>query len=126
MADDPIDTRKDYHKEPAPWTKLFAAFKIALDPKKLLLAGCGLLVMSLGWYLLAALFFSANSTRPEWKDFEEPGATQEAKRKAWQEFKLARHRWYLLYEMAGAPQIVQKEKEVDGKKEKVDARVEYI
>jgi hypothetical protein len=30
----------------APWLKLFGAFKVALDPKKLLLAGAGIFVMS--------------------------------------------------------------------------------
>ncbi len=126
MADDQNDGRKDYHKGPPPWTKLFSAFKIALDPRKLLLAGAGLLVMSVGWYVLAIIFFGSYSNKPEWKDFKdrlEPGASDEARDAVWKDFKRARHRWYLLYEMAGTPPVV--EKEVEGKKEKVH-EVRYV
>ena len=38
MAEDPIGQRKEMK---APWTKIFTAFKVALDLKKLLLAAAG-------------------------------------------------------------------------------------
>jgi hypothetical protein len=104
MAEDQIDRRKEYVKELAPWTKLFSAFKIALDPKKLLLAGGGILVMSLGWYVLSVIFFSTNSKRPEWPSYVDSGAAADDAKKrndAWERFKRDRHQWYLLYEMAG-------------------------
>ena len=47
MAEDQGGMRKDYLKELAPWTTLFSAFKVALDPKKLVLAGAGLLMLAL-------------------------------------------------------------------------------
>ena len=56
MAEDQAGLRKDYLKELAPWARLFSAFKIALDPKKLLLAAAGILTMALGWYVLAVVF----------------------------------------------------------------------
>jgi len=112
MAEDQVDRRKDYLKELAPWTKLFSAFKIALDPKKLVLAGGGILVMSLGWYVLSviffSIFFSTNSKRPDWNsgNYSDWKSEDEAKKSAaWQQFKRDRHQWYLLYEMAGTPPL---------------------
>jgi hypothetical protein len=108
MAEDHMDRRKEYSKEPAPWTKLFGAFKIALDPKKLLLAGGGILVMCVGWYILSVIFFSTNSKRPDWNPASYPDSSSDdpLKRKAaWDQFKRERHQWYLLYEMAGAPAV---------------------
>ena len=99
---------RDYLKEFAPWTKLFSAFKIALDPKKLVLAGTGVLVMALGWYLLSSAFFAISSERPEWNTNSYPDmANSELVKRdaAWQAFKRDRHRWYLLYELAGTPPV---------------------
>jgi hypothetical protein len=103
MAEEQIGTHKDFFKDLAPWTKLFVAFKVALDPKKLVLAGAGIFVMALGWYLLAVIFFYANSEKPEWNNkgaytAVEYGGDANA---AWNAFKTARRRWNLLYEMAG-------------------------
>ena len=53
MAEDQVGMRKDVLQQLAPWTKLFSAFKVALDPKKLLLAGAGILVMQLGWWFIS-------------------------------------------------------------------------
>ena len=118
MAEDQVDRRKDYLKELAPWTKLFSAFKVALDPKKLMLAGCGMLVMSLGWYVLSVVFFSTSSKEPpKWNSTNYPDIASEdpvKRNAAWQEFKRDGHQWYLLYEMAGTPPLVEKDQ--DGKK----------
>jgi hypothetical protein len=41
-----------------PWTELFRCFQLALDPRKLLVAAVGILAMSVGWYVLSALFYA--------------------------------------------------------------------
>jgi hypothetical protein len=106
MAEDQAGVRKDYVAELAPWTKLFTAFKVALDPKKLLLAAAGILSMALGWYLLAVIFFAmgGGTKPPQWSEY--PGrksAKAEERQAAWQDYKADLARWNLLYEMAGAP-----------------------
>jgi hypothetical protein len=102
MAEDQGGMRKDYLKEFAPWTTLFSAFKVALDPKKLVLAGCGLLTLALGWYVLSVIFFGLGGKKPEWSNY--PDSNDPAKKEAaWKEFKSDRQRWNLLYEMAGTP-----------------------
>src|SRR3954454_2801602 len=39
------------------WTEIFRCFHIALDPRKLLVAALGILVMSFAWWLLSAIFW---------------------------------------------------------------------
>jgi len=45
------------------WTHLFRCFTIALDPRKLLAAAVGLLIVSLGWYVLSCVFYYAKPTK---------------------------------------------------------------
>ena len=106
MAEDQAGLRKDYLKELAPWARLFSAFKIALDPKKLLLAAAGILTMAIGWYVLAIVFFAlVPSTPPKWgKDYEGYN-DKDKKYVAWQSFKRDLQRWNLMYEMAGTPPV---------------------
>src|SRR5688500_16128574 len=40
-----------------PWMEIFRCFQVALDPRKLLVAAAGILAMSLGWYVLSAVFY---------------------------------------------------------------------
>ena len=49
-----LPVRKDYQ-----WTEIFKSFQVALDPRKLLVAAAGILVMSFGWYLLSTVFWYA-------------------------------------------------------------------
>jgi hypothetical protein len=42
---------------PAQWTEIFRCFQIALDPRKLIVAAAGILVMSFMWWLLSAIFY---------------------------------------------------------------------
>jgi len=42
---------------PAAWTEIFRCFQIALDPRKLLVAAAGILVMSFLWWLLSVIFY---------------------------------------------------------------------
>lgn len=81
-----------------PILKLFTAFRIALDLKKLALAGAGIFITSLGWWLLSWIFYSA--TPPQWKVYEKDYPSQ---KQAWDAFKRDRARWNLLHELAGPP-----------------------
>src|SRR5204863_318067 len=86
----------------ASWTKIFSAFKVALDPKKLLLAAAGILTMAAGWWVLAVLFYLPYSTQPQWGNYEQPkNADRAAQEQAWVTFKEARRKWNLLHELAG-------------------------
>ena len=84
----------------ASWTKLFTAFRIALDIKKLLLAAGGLVATAIGWLFFAWLFYSDKA--PEWKNYAPaPDKLVEARNEAFSSFQLARKRWRLLHELAG-------------------------
>lgn len=85
---------------PASWTKLFSGFKVALDIKKLLLAAAGIVAMSLGWWLLAALFYEPRSM-PDPRDYLADAKTPEDKDRAFKAFQQARQRWNFLHKLAG-------------------------
>ena len=57
MADgrDPIPGFAD--RRVTPWAEIFRCFQVALDPRKLVVAAIGILVMSLGWHLLSRTFY---------------------------------------------------------------------
>lgn len=95
MAEEQVGMRRDNPRELPAWMKLFTAFKVALDPKKLLLAAAGIVVMAFGWWLLAALFFTFNPRPPA------APTDQDIDKETWDDLKIARSRWNLLYEMAG-------------------------
>lgn len=97
MAEDSLGQRKEVK---APWTKIFTAFKVALDFKKLVLAAAGILVMSLGWWFLGWFFFTTRSL-PQPADYLANAKTETEKEEKWKDFQMARARWNLLYEMAG-------------------------
>jgi hypothetical protein len=75
MADDRFDSRPNPIRESLPWTELFRTFRVALDPKKLLLAAAGILVMWAGWYLLSFLIASAWA-KPSKDKFQPPSLSQ--------------------------------------------------
>jgi hypothetical protein len=107
MVDDPVGLRNTQPRELPLWIKLFSGFKVALDPKKLLLAAAGIVVMSIGWWLLSVLFFSMRGgLPPQWSDYSNNpnkarGETpQEKKETAWRTFRHDRRSWNLLYAMA--------------------------
>lgn len=56
MVDERTDRRELNLREWLPWTELFRTFRIAIDPKKLLLAAMGIVVMSAAWWLLSLPF----------------------------------------------------------------------
>lgn len=51
------------------WLNLFRSFQVALDPKKLFVAALGILVMSLGWWLLSVTFMAGYSRQPIRDDY---------------------------------------------------------
>ncbi|MBI3407531.1 MAG: hypothetical protein HY040_04145 [Planctomycetes bacterium] len=105
MAEDHLGQRKETR---APWTKIFTGFKVALDPKKLLLAAAGILAMAVGWHALAWAFYGAR-TMPQPSDTaygisskpDKTGVDDIAQKEAWTRFKRDRQRWNLLHQMAG-------------------------
>jgi hypothetical protein len=57
MADGPTETPGFNFRRAYLWTEIFRCFQVALDPRKLLVAAVGILVMSLGWHLLSRAFY---------------------------------------------------------------------
>jgi hypothetical protein len=102
MAEEQFGARTDAAREWPAWTRLFGAFKVALDYKKLLLAAGGILVMAFGWWLLAVLAYGLAGNAPQWDLATYKGDTQ-TPAEAWQSFKQSRRQWNFLYKMAGAP-----------------------
>src|SRR4051812_4433550 len=78
-----------------PITRLFTAFRIALDLKKLALAGAGIVVAWFGWWLLCLLFY--RSDVPQWAQYTGQDNSEAA---SWKRFKLERERWNLLHRLA--------------------------
>src|SRR5947209_8418745 len=105
MVDEQAGLRSNPPRELPLWTKLFSGFKVALDPKKLLLAAAGIFVMAFGWWVLSVIFYGFSGNMPEWADYvNNPtyavGDTpQEKQTNAWLAFKEHRRRWNLSYAM---------------------------
>ena len=57
MADGRDHTAGFSYRTALPWTNIFRCFQIALDPRKLLVAALGILVMSFSWWLLSNVFY---------------------------------------------------------------------
>ena len=107
MVEERTESREMNYRQFLPWTHIFRGFRIALNPKSLLLAAAGILLMAIGWWLLA-LIFSGVRSKPIWpSDFPtssyqpSEGENVTAEDKAWEAFKSERSRWSLLYEAAG-------------------------
>lgn len=113
MAEEKVEPREMNIRQLLPWTELFRSFQVALDPKKLLLAAGGILVMALGWWLLAIVFYSQPEPRwmsgdydPSKVTVKEDGKTPAElalKREeiAWRNFKDDRRKWNILHAAAG-------------------------
>ena len=86
-----------------PWTKIFTAFKVALDMKKLALAATGIFVVWAGWALLGWTFYGVREM-PDWsKRYAEKEKLEEPERRqAWDTFKAERASWNLIHELAGS------------------------
>ena len=101
MAEERVEPRETNWRHLLPWTELFRGFQVALDLNKLVLAAAGIVVMAVGWWLLALLFRAGEPAEaPLW-----PGAYAAHyngdERKGWEQFKHDRDRWNLMHETAG-------------------------
>lgn len=115
MAEEKVEGRDFNIRQVLPWTELFRSFQVALDPKKLLLAAAGIVVMAFGWWLLAAIFYNSQA-KPQWgsaeyspnnpaflpKESAENAAERERKGRenAWKKFKDDRRKWNVLHAAA--------------------------
>ena len=100
-----------------PWMEIFRCFQVALDPRKLLVAAAGILTMSLGWYVLSALFYYKAPDRNEQrysngvilKEYEgktKPGTTDpyaeaDAQRVSDERYATDYAQWLVLADLAG-------------------------
>jgi hypothetical protein len=99
------------------WTNIFRCFQVALDPRKLLLAAAGILVMSFGWYVLSAMFYYKAPTRDdqdysnaalsaEFGDRTKPGTNEKYKEEDLRaegdrRFQADHAQWVILADLAG-------------------------
>lgn len=86
----------------ASWTKIFTAFKIALDMKKLVLAAAGIFCAFAGWWVLSVAFHYTRSFPVYNIDFKEKKDSSVLKAE-WDYKKAQRASWNLLHELAGPP-----------------------
>src|SRR5438132_8745281 len=107
MADERIGVPEQEARNIWAWTELFRTFQVALDPKKLLLAAAGIVVMWFGWWLLSVIFFNIR-TEPKWPsdyptaNYKKGDMTEEqAGELARQHFDRDMARYALLYRLAG-------------------------
>jgi hypothetical protein len=101
MAEDKIEGREVTWRQLLPWTELFRGFQVALDLNKLLLAAAGILVMAIGWWVLALIFgASFPKTPPSWPE-KYKNMAQGNDQRAWELFKHDRDEWNLMYEASG-------------------------
>ncbi len=105
------------YRNALPWTEIFRCFQVALDPRKLLVAAVGILVMSFGWYVLSASFYypapsrdadeySNSKLERELRDKKKPGTDtpySEDDRRAIgdQRYQADVEQWQVLAELAG-------------------------
>jgi hypothetical protein len=117
MAEERIEPRETSWRQLLPWTELFRGFQVALDVNKLALAAIGILVMALGWWLLAVLFSTGAGDR-----LSGPNDAAKTNAEQWNRFKRDRDRWNLLHETAGAGKADVTEDEWD----QLDSYDEYL
>ena len=100
-----------------PWMEIFRCFQVAIDPRKLLVAAVGILVMAIGWYVLSAMSYYQPPNRDEDKyrtatilnelgDKKKPGTDQnytepDAKAMGDQRYAADLAQWTVLAELAG-------------------------
>lgn len=101
MAEEQDRPRKDSVWKSPSW-KIFTAFKVALDPKKLLLAGMGILLTAVGWFVWSWLFYNLTSMPVADNYLQTNNADNEKENElAFRRFKVDRERWNFLHQVAG-------------------------
>ncbi len=106
MADEKVELRDVNFRQLLPWTEIFRGFQVALDPKKLLLAAAGILVMWFGWWVISGIFFNSRKEPVEsdypLANFKTAGETEseaEANRRA--VLRVEEYKYELLERTAG-------------------------
>lgn len=100
MADGHEDVQQFDWRRWLSWTRLFGSFKVAVDPKKLLLAAGGVVTMALGWWVLATLFYLLYAGGPpRWDQYKE--AYENDISQGWLRYKNALNSWNLMHMLAG-------------------------
>jgi hypothetical protein len=100
-----------------PWIRIFRCFQVALDPRKLLVAAAGILVMSLAWWLLSNIFYykapnredskySNDAILSEFGDKKKPGTelnytADDARNEGDARFNTDYEQWRILDSLAG-------------------------
>lgn len=106
MAEENVELREINYRQVLPWTELFKGFQLALDPKKLILAAAGIVVMYAGWIFWSWAFFSPRK-EPVESDYPLPSYTArgfgdpEAKAEALKDLHRDWYKWKLLEGVAG-------------------------
>lgn len=85
----------------APWTKIFTAFKLALDTKKLALAAAGIFFAWVGWWAIGWTFYGMRNKPVYVIELKEKKDAADLKAE-WDRFKASRESWNLLHELAGS------------------------
>jgi hypothetical protein len=101
MAEEKVEPREMNIRQWLPWTELFRGFQVALDPKKLLLAAAGILVMAAGWWVLGAIFYRDKPSQSDFQatDYQRKDqnlSPEEAQLRAARDYNEALARWTLL------------------------------
>src|SRR5437763_724163 len=94
-TDLPLEGAKSMVQEPspaqpkAPWRKIFTAFKIALDLRKLLLAAAGIFIVAMGWSAIGWTFYGMREfPQFENKRYSPPdNAERKVREEIWRRFK---------------------------------------
>jgi hypothetical protein len=124
MAAEKVDIRDVNFRQVFPWTEVFRGFQVALDPKKLVLAALGLLVMAFGWWVLAVIFYNSRA-KPDW-NAADYSKSADVRADEWRRFKEDRRKWNLLYEAAGPAPVETDAYDLADGPDEVDAINEQI
>lgn len=100
-----------------PWMEIFRCFQVALDPRKLLVAAAGILTMSVGWYILSAVFYykAPDKNAPEYSNkailddlgqktkpgTDQPYTEADAQKLADEKYRRDFEQWKVLADLAG-------------------------
>ncbi len=101
MAEEKVEPRETNWRHLLPWTELFRGFQVALDLNKLVLAAAGIVVMAVGWWLLALLFRAGESSQAPQKPEFYASRNGGNESKGWEQFRQERDHWNLMHETAG-------------------------
>jgi hypothetical protein len=82
MAEERFDSdTRNLFRDWLRWTEIFRTFRVALDPKKLLLSAAGILFMALGWWLISWAFYNGWS-KPNLENWEQVPSTKDMAKKS--------------------------------------------